>query len=160
MMATNVATGLEIEGEDHIRPEAWDEWLTLGFATRRGVRTVRGACSGADRRRGVNYAKAPRHRPSSARDDLGARRRRLPVDRQVSWAAGGGEPGPRPAALARWKGHLGESGLVRQRSERQRKADRLPHEAGLKLLSVPHDQELPVSALIQHERGRGLEIVP
>ena len=29
MMATNVATGLEIEGEDHIRPVTWDEWITL-----------------------------------------------------------------------------------------------------------------------------------
>jgi len=29
MMATNVATGLEIEGEHHIRPMAWDEWITL-----------------------------------------------------------------------------------------------------------------------------------
>ena len=29
MMATNVATGLEIEGEDHIRPVAWEEWITL-----------------------------------------------------------------------------------------------------------------------------------
>jgi hypothetical protein len=30
MMATNVATGLEIEGENHIRPVSWDEWITLG----------------------------------------------------------------------------------------------------------------------------------
>jgi hypothetical protein len=29
MMATNVATGLEIEGEDHIRPVTWDEWIKL-----------------------------------------------------------------------------------------------------------------------------------
>ena len=33
----------------------------------------------------------------------------------------------------------------------QRKADRLPHEAGLKLLSVPRaPRELPVSALLQN----------
>ena len=29
MMATNVATALEIEGENHIRPVTWDEWITL-----------------------------------------------------------------------------------------------------------------------------------
>ena len=29
MMATNVATGLEIEGEDHIRPVTWEEWIML-----------------------------------------------------------------------------------------------------------------------------------
>ena len=28
-MATNVATGLEIEGEEHIRPVNWDEWIQL-----------------------------------------------------------------------------------------------------------------------------------
>ena len=29
MMATNVATGLEIAREDHIRPVTWQEWITL-----------------------------------------------------------------------------------------------------------------------------------
>src|SRR5439155_26641790 len=29
MMATNIATGLEIEGENHIRPVTWEEWITL-----------------------------------------------------------------------------------------------------------------------------------
>ena len=36
----------------------------------------------------------------------------------------------------------------------QRKADRLPHEAGLKLLSVPRaPKELPVSAIIRNAHG-------
>ena len=36
----------------------------------------------------------------------------------------------------------------------QRKADRLPHEAGLKLLSVPRaPKELPASALIRNAHG-------
>jgi len=35
-----------------------------------------------------------------------------------------------------------------------RKADRLPHEAGLKLLSVPRAlKELPVTALIRNPHG-------
>ena len=29
MMATNVATGLVIEGDDHIRPVTWEEWIRL-----------------------------------------------------------------------------------------------------------------------------------
>jgi 5-methylcytosine-specific restriction endonuclease McrA len=38
----------------------------------------------------------------------------------------------------------------------QRKADRLPHEAGLKLLSVPRaPKELPVSALIRNPGEHG-----
>jgi hypothetical protein len=36
----------------------------------------------------------------------------------------------------------------------QRKADRLPHEAGLKLLSTPRaPRELPVSAAIRNAHG-------
>ena len=44
MMATNVATALEIEGENHIRPVAWDEWITLPVREHDAfVRTARGA---------------------------------------------------------------------------------------------------------------------
>ncbi len=42
MMATNVATGLEIEGEDHIRPVTWEEWITLPIREQdESVHTVR-----------------------------------------------------------------------------------------------------------------------
>ena len=42
----------------------------------------------------------------------------------------------------------------RGRCQRQRKADRLPHEAGLRLLAVPRaPKELPVSALIRNPHG-------
>ena len=43
MMATNVATGLEIEGEEHIRPVTWEEWIRLPIRDLdEAVRTVRG----------------------------------------------------------------------------------------------------------------------
>jgi hypothetical protein len=29
MIATNLATGLEIEGEDNLRPVTWKDWSTL-----------------------------------------------------------------------------------------------------------------------------------
>ena len=46
-MATNVATGLEIESENHIRPVTWEEWITLPIrASDHVVRTARGAMSG------------------------------------------------------------------------------------------------------------------
>src|SRR6202167_5980279 len=42
MMATNAATGLEIEGENHIRPVTWDEWIMLPIRPRdNAVQTVR-----------------------------------------------------------------------------------------------------------------------
>src|SRR5882762_10382897 len=43
-MATNVATALDIESDEHIRPMKWDEWITL--PVREGdcaVRTARGS---------------------------------------------------------------------------------------------------------------------
>ena len=45
MMATNVATGLEIESEDHIRPVTWEEWITCRFANRTSRSTRFGAKS-------------------------------------------------------------------------------------------------------------------
>jgi len=42
-MATKAATGLEIEGEDHIRPVTWDEWITLPIRPQdKADHTVRG----------------------------------------------------------------------------------------------------------------------
>ena len=43
MMATNAATALEIEGENHVRPVAWAEWITLAIRPQdNAVQTVRG----------------------------------------------------------------------------------------------------------------------
>ena len=42
-MATGVATALEIDGEDHIRPVTWDEWIQLPIRGQdQAVQTVRG----------------------------------------------------------------------------------------------------------------------
>src|SRR5256885_6176370 len=43
MMATNVATALEIDPADHIRPVTWDEWIALPVRPQdNAVQTVRG----------------------------------------------------------------------------------------------------------------------
>src|SRR5260370_20094724 len=64
MMATNVATGLEIEGEDHIRPVTWEEWITLPIRDQdEAVHTVRGQIRVPTVIVAVNYAKGPRKRP-------------------------------------------------------------------------------------------------
>jgi hypothetical protein len=64
MMATNVATDLEIEGENHIRPVAWDEWITLPMRPQdNAVRTVRGPIRVPTVIVAVNYAKVPKKRP-------------------------------------------------------------------------------------------------
>ena len=64
MMATNVATGLEIEGEDHIRPVSWEEWITLPIREQdEAVHTVRGQIRVPTVIVAVNYAKVPKKRP-------------------------------------------------------------------------------------------------
>src|SRR6058998_3187293 len=64
MMATNVATGLEIEGEDHIRPVTWEEWITLPIRDQDdSVHTVRGQIRVPTVIVAVNYAKVPKKRP-------------------------------------------------------------------------------------------------
>jgi len=43
-MATNVATAIDIEGDEHIRPVKWDEWITLPVRPQdNAVCTARGA---------------------------------------------------------------------------------------------------------------------
>ena len=64
MMATNVATGLEIEGEDHIRPVNWEEWIKLPIRDQdEAVHTVRGQIRVPTVSVAVNYAKGPKKRP-------------------------------------------------------------------------------------------------
>jgi hypothetical protein len=63
------------------------------------------------------------------------------------------QPRPRPAPLARWR-DTWENLVWSAKDVNQRKADRLRHEAGLKLLSVPRaPKELPVTALIRNAHG-------
>jgi hypothetical protein len=65
IMATNVATGLEIEREDHIRPVTWEEWITLPIRPQdNAVHTVRGAIRVPTVIVAVNYAKVPKKRPN------------------------------------------------------------------------------------------------
>ena len=129
MMATNVATALEIEGEvptesesdsfctlhssfstSKVRPVAWDEWITLPIRPQdNAVRTVRGPIRVPTVIVAINYARVPRKRPLHSR----ARPQRLPVHRPHP-AAGGRQPGPRRATLARRQGQSGQLGLGEQ----------------------------------------------
>src|ERR1051325_1817816 len=74
MMATNVATALEIETEfpvsssefraSNIRPVTWDEWLTLPVRPQdNAVRTARGAIRVPTVIVAVNFARVPKKRP-------------------------------------------------------------------------------------------------
>ena len=118
MMATNVATGLEIEGENHIRPVTWDEWITLPIRDQdEAVHTVRGADPRADRHRGGELRQGAEEAPEALRPRHSrARRQPLPIHRPCA-APGRRQPRPRRAPLARRQGRVGKPGLVGQGSE-------------------------------------------
>jgi 5-methylcytosine-specific restriction endonuclease McrA len=153
MMATNVATGLEIEGEDHIRPVSWEEWITLPIRDQdEAVQTVRGAIRVPTVIVAVNYAKVPKKRPKLCAKTI---RERDSNRCQYSGRALRPEEGSLDHVVPRSRGGRDswENLVWASKEVNQRKADRLPHEAGLKLLSVPRaPKELPVSALIRNPR--------
>jgi len=164
MMATNVATGLEIEGEEHIRPVTWEEWITLPIRDQdEAVHTVRGqirvptvivAVRGQIRVPtvivAVNYAKVPKKRPKLCARTI---RERDGNRCQYTGRLLHPDEGSLDHVVPRSRGgkDAWENLVWSAKEVNQRKADRLPHEAGLKLLSTPRaPKELPVSALIRN----------
>jgi len=150
-MATNVATGLEIEGEEHIRPVKWEEWIQLPIRPQDEF-----VCTAHARIRvptvivAVNYARVPKKRPKfSAR---GIRERdgdRCQYTGQVLKP----EEGSVDHVVPRSRGgeNTWQNCVWASKRINTRKADRLPHEVGLKLLSAPRvPKELPVTLLIRN----------
>jgi 5-methylcytosine-specific restriction endonuclease McrA len=156
MMANNVATGLEIERGDGARAEAlrpvtWEEWITLPVREQdESVHTVRGEIRVPTVIVAVNYAKVPKKRPK-----LCARTIRERDGNRCQYTGRMLRPdeGSLDHVVPRSRGgkDAWENLVWSAKEVNQRKADRLPHEAGLKLLSVPRaPKELPVSALIRN----------
>jgi 5-methylcytosine-specific restriction endonuclease McrA len=156
MMATNVATGLEIERGDGARAEAlrpvtWEEWITLPVREQdESVHTIRGEIRMPTVIVAVNYAKVPKKRPK-----LCARTIRERDGNRCQYTGRMLRPdeGSLDHVVPRSRGgkDAWENLVWAAKEVNQRKADRLPHEAGLKLLSVPRaPKELPVSALIRN----------
>ena len=153
-MATNAATALDIEGESHIRPVTWDEWITLPVrAGDQAVRTARGAIRVPTVIVAVNFAKVPKKRPKlnarNIRERDGNRCQYTGVllrpdegnlDHVVPRSRGGADT---------WENLVWSSKQINTR-----KGNRLPHEAGLKLLNVPRaPKEMPLSAFIRNAQG-------
>ena len=152
-MATGVATALEIEGES-IRPVKWDEWLTLSIREQdNAVRTVRGAVRIPTVIVLANFARVPKKRPK-----LGAKgiRERDGNRCQYTGVLLKPEEGSLDHVLPRSRGgrDTWENLVWASKAVNARKGNRLPHEAGLNLISVPAaPKELPVSALIRNSSG-------
>ena len=154
MMATNVATALEIEGESYIRPVTWDEWLTLpvreqDYAVRTAHRAIRVPAVIV----AVNYARVPKKRPKLCAKPI---RERDGNRCQYTGKLLQPDEGSLDNVLPRSRGGKDEWGNLvwSDKAVNAKKGNRMPHEAGLKLLAVPRaPKELPVTVLIRNQQG-------
>jgi 5-methylcytosine-specific restriction endonuclease McrA len=153
-MATNVATALEIDGENHIRPVTWAEWITLPIRDGdNAVHTVRGAIRVPTVIVALNFAKVPKKRPKLCAKTI---RERDGNRCQYTGKLLRPDEGSLDHVLPRSRGGKDEWGNLvwSDRTVNAKKGNRLPHEAGLKLLAVPRaPKELPVTALIRNAHG-------
>ena len=164
MMATNVATALHIElgnsataetaRAEALRPVTWDEWITLPIRDGdNAVRTVRGAIRVPTVIVAMNFAKVPKKRPKLCARTI---RERDGNRCQYTGALLRPDEGSLDHVVPRSRGgpDTWENLVWSSRQVNTRKGNRLPHEAGLKLLKAPRaPKELPVSALIRNAHG-------
>ena len=153
-MATNAATALDIEGASLIRPVAWAEWITLPVrAGDNAVHTARGAIRVPTVIVAVNFANVPKKRPK-----LNARNIRERDGDRCQYTGRLLHPaeGSLDHVVPRSRGGADtwENLVWSAKDVNQRKADRLPHEAGLRLLATPRaPKEVPVTVLLRNAHG-------
>ena len=150
-MAINVATALDIEGRDSMRPVRWEEWLSLPIRPQdNSVVTARGAICVPTVIVLANYSKVPHKRPALSPRSIRERDRNrcqytgrllrpeeASIDHVVPRSRGG---------KTVW-----DNCVLASREINARKGDRLPHEAGLQLLSAPRaPAALPVTYTIRN----------
>ena len=153
-MATNVATALDIDGENNIRPVTWDEWITLPIRDGdNAVHTVRGAIRVPTVIVAVNFAKVPKKRPKLSTKSI---RERDGNRCQYTGKLLRPDEGSLDHVLPRSHGGKDrwENLVWSDKTVNAKKGNRLPHEAGLKLLSMPRaPKELPITVLIRNPHG-------
>jgi 5-methylcytosine-specific restriction endonuclease McrA len=152
-MATNVATALDIDG-DNIRPVSWAEWLTLPIREQdNAIQTVRGGIRIPTVIVALNFARVPRKRPKLCAKSI---RERDGNRCQYTGKALRPDEGSLDHILPRSRGGADswENLVWADKEVNARKADRLPQEAGLRLLATPRaPKELPVTVLIRNAPG-------
>ncbi len=155
-LATNTATALDIAlGADAqaeaLRPVSWDEWCTLPIrAGDYAVQTIRGAIRVPTVIVAMNYAKVPKRRPKLCARTI---RERDGNRCQYTGALLRPDEGNLDHVLPRSRGgpDTWENLVWSSKQVNTRKGNRLPHEAGLKLLNVPRaPKELPVTAFLRN----------
>lgn len=154
MMATGTASGLDVQGDDAIYPVTWEDWIKLPIREEdHQVNTPRGPVRVPTVIVAVNFARVPLCRPR-----FGAR---------AIWERDGGICQYTGRKLAPGEGNIDhiiprsrggpsswENCVLSHRAVNERKADRLPHEAGLRLQRKPAvPRDLPATLLIRNHHG-------
>ena len=153
-MATGVATGLEVAGEDHICPVTWAEWLTLPIREQdQAVHTVRGAIRVPTVIVLASFAKVPKKRPKLCAKAI---RERDGNRCQYTGRVLHPDEGSLDHVVPRSRGgkDAWENCVWSSKSINSKQGNRLSHEAGLRLLKQPVAvREMPVTALIRNTHG-------
>lgn len=151
MMATEVATALDINESGDMYPVKWKEWLTLPVRDEdNSVQTVNGAVRAPTVIVLANFARVPKRRPNFSARHLWERdggtcqytgRKLLPhegnIDHVLPRSRGG---------TTSW-----ENCVLAHREINSRKGNKLPEEAGLRLRRQPvAPRELPVTLFIRN----------
>ncbi|MES2570760.1 MAG: HNH endonuclease [Verrucomicrobiota bacterium] len=154
MIASSAATALDVQEDGSILPVCWNDWLNLPVREHdNAVRTSRGLVRVPTVVVSANYAKVPMCRPR-----FGAR---------GIWERDGGICQYTGRKLSAKEGNIDhvvprsrggksswENCVLAHREVNSRKADRLPHEAGLSLRKQPVvPRVLPASVLIRNLHG-------
>ena len=153
-LATGVATALDIHGDDDLRPVTWEEWLTL--PVREGdncVHTPHCAIRCPTVIVCVNYNHVPKRRPAFNAKSV---RERDGGKCQYTGRALRPDEGNIDHVLPRSRGGrtAWENCVWADRAINSRKADKLPHEVGLRLLKQPKTPAaVPAMALIRNVHG-------
>ena len=152
-LATGAATALDIDG-DNLQPVTWEDWVLLPVrAQDQSVQTVRGAIRVPTIIIALNYARVPKRCPR-----LSARNIRARDGNRCQYT--GRELGPGEGTIdhivprSRGGRDSWENCVWACKEINSRKANRLPDEAGLKLLRKPAvPRELPATAFIRNAHG-------
>ncbi len=150
-MATNVATALEIEGEDFIRPVKWEDWIRLPIRPQdNAVMTPRGPVRMPTVIVLANFAKVPRKRPKLSARTVRERdgNRCQYTGKVLKW-----EEGNIDHVVPRSRGGKTswENCVWANREINGKKGNRLPQEIGLRLLTFPKaPPALPSTLMIRN----------
>ena len=154
MMASGSATGLDVQGDEHISPVRWEDWLKLPIRDEdNSVNTPRGAVRVPTVIVAANYAKVPICRPRFGARGIWERdggvcqytgRILKPGEGNIDHVVPRSRGGP-----SSW-----DNCVLSHREVNEKKADRLPQEAGLRLLRKPSvPRAVPATALIRNLHG-------